>query len=43
MADYLKQIAKKDDVILFKGSHGMHMELVLERFLQQNEKTEENQ
>jgi UDP-N-acetylmuramoyl-tripeptide--D-alanyl-D-alanine ligase len=29
----LKQAAKPGDVILFKGSHGMHMELVLEDFL----------
>jgi UDP-N-acetylmuramoyl-tripeptide--D-alanyl-D-alanine ligase len=29
----LKQFAKPGDVILFKGSHGMHMELVLEGFL----------
>ena len=29
----LKKIAKPGDVILFKGSHGMHMELVLEDFL----------
>ena len=29
----LKQSAKPGDVILFKGSHGMHMELVLEGFL----------
>jgi len=29
----LKRIAKPGDVILFKGSHGMHMELALEKFL----------
>ena len=29
----LRQIAKPGDVILFKGSHGMHMELILEAFL----------
>ncbi len=29
----LKQMAKPGDVMLFKGSHGMHMELVLEEFL----------
>ena len=29
----LKQSAKPGDVILFKGSHGMHMELALEGFL----------
>ena len=30
----LKSIAKPGDVLLFKGSHGMHMELALEGFLQ---------
>ena len=30
----LKRIAKPGDVLLFKGSHGMHMELALEKFLQ---------
>lgn len=29
----LKRIAKPGDVMLFKGSHGMHMELALEKFL----------
>ena len=29
----LKRSAKSGDVILFKGSHGMHMELALEAFL----------
>ena len=29
----LKKAAKPGDVILFKGSHGMHLELVLEAFL----------
>ena len=29
----LKCMAKPGDVILFKGSHGMHMELALEKFL----------
>ena len=29
----LKRIAKPGDVMLFKGSHGMHMELALEGFL----------
>jgi len=29
----LKRLAKPGDVILFKGSHGMHMELALEKFL----------
>ena len=30
----LKAAAKPGDVLLFKGSHGMHMELALEMFLQ---------
>lgn len=29
----LKRIAKPGDVMLFKGSHGMHMEIALEKFL----------
>lgn len=29
----LKRLAKPGDVMLFKGSHGMHMELALEQFL----------
>ena len=29
----LKAMAKPGDVVLFKGSHGMHMELALEQFL----------
>jgi UDP-N-acetylmuramyl pentapeptide synthase len=29
----LKRLAKEGDVMLFKGSHGMHMELALEKFL----------
>ena len=29
----LRQLAKPGDTILFKGSHGMHMELALEQFL----------
>ena len=33
MAAHLKCIAKPGDVLLFKGSRGMHMELVLEQFL----------
>ena len=31
----LKQLAKPGDVLLFKGSHGMHMEQVLEKFLEE--------
>ncbi len=33
MAQKLKEICAPGDVLLFKGSHGMHMELVLEKFL----------
>ena len=33
LAAALKVIAKPGDVLLFKGSHGMHMELALESFL----------
>jgi len=36
MATVLKQIAKPGDVFLFKGSRGMHMEKVLELFLQED-------
>ena len=34
MAQALKELARPGDTLLFKGSHGMHMELVLEKFLQ---------
>ncbi len=30
----LKRLARPGDTLLFKGSHGMHMELALEQFLQ---------
>ena len=33
LTETLKRLAKPGDVLLFKGSHGMHMELVLEQFL----------
>ena len=33
LVSVLRRIAKPGDVILFKGSHGMHMELALEKFL----------
>ena len=33
MANALKRAAKPGDVLLFKASHGMHLELVLEAFL----------
>ena len=35
MAERLKSLASNGDVLLFKGSHGMHMELVLEAFLKE--------
>ena len=34
MAEKLRAVCIAGDVLLFKGSHGMHMELVLEQFLQ---------
>jgi len=34
LVDVLKQVVKPGDVLLFKGSHGMHMELILEKFLE---------
>ena len=37
LAAALKRLAKPGDVILFKGSHGMHMELALELFLKDDE------
>ncbi len=36
LIETLKQLAKPNDVLLFKGSHGMHMELVLEGFLKED-------
>lgn len=33
MVQQLKTLCRPGDVLLFKGSHGMHMELVLEKFL----------
>jgi len=33
LAEALKRKAKPGDTLLFKGSHGMHMELILELFL----------
>ena len=37
MAKVLKQLVGPGDVLLFKGSNGMHMERVLEMFLQEEE------
>ncbi len=34
LAATLQRMAKPGDVLLFKGSHGMHMELALEQFLE---------
>ena len=34
MAEKLRTLCAPGDVLLIKGSHGMHMELVLEQFLQ---------
>jgi UDP-N-acetylmuramoyl-tripeptide--D-alanyl-D-alanine ligase len=33
LADELKRIVRSGDTLLFKGSHGMHMEIALELFL----------
>ncbi len=41
MAKTLKKLAVPGDTLLFKGSHGMHMELVLEQFLTEDTNTEE--
>ena len=38
MASALRRMAKKGDVLLFKGSRGMHMEQVLKQFLETTEK-----
>ena len=35
MAQALIRAARPGDVILFKASHGMHLELVLEAFLKE--------
>ena len=41
MAKKLKELVAPGDTLLFKGSHGMHMELVLEQFLQEETDAEE--
>ena len=33
LAAELKRITREGDTLLFKGSHGMHMEIALELFL----------
>lgn len=38
MAEALKRMAKPGDVLLFKGSRGMHLELVLQSFLNEEKK-----
>jgi len=38
MASSLRRLAKAGDVLLFKGSRGMHMEAVLQAFLEPQEK-----
>jgi len=38
MASALRRMAKRGDVLLFKGSRGMHMEQVLKQFLETTEK-----
>ena len=35
LVQVLRQLVKPGDVLLFKGSHGMHMEKILEQFLKQ--------
>ena len=40
LVEVLKQIAKPGDTILFKGSRGMRMELVLEQFLSEDNEKE---
>ena len=35
LVSVLRQLAKPDDTILFKGSRGMRMELILEQFLKE--------
>ena len=41
MAKALLALAQPGATLLFKGSHGMHMELVLEQFLKEDTDTEE--
>ena len=41
LADALVRLVKPGDVLLFKGSRGMHMELILDAFLRQTKKAEE--
>ena len=41
LVDVLKHMAKPGDVILFKGSRGMRMELILDQFLSEEKEAEE--
>ena len=41
LTEQLKRMAKPGDVLLFKGSRGMHMELILNAFLAEDTKAEE--
>ena len=41
MALALKKLVLPGDTLLFKGSHGMHMELVLDQFLREDRDMEE--
>ncbi len=41
LSETLKRVAKPGDVVLFKGSRGMHMELILEAFLKKDTNGEE--
>lgn len=42
LCDTLERLARPGDVILVKGSRGMRMELILERFLKKDQTPEEN-
>lgn len=42
LASELRRTAKPGDVLLFKGSHGMHMEMILDAFLEDEKEKEGN-